>query len=154
MGKRFAAAMKAGVFYAGWYPSRLLPTFGPGGDLDPVVARHAAYCARTSKRLALGLFHAMARHGTAIEREQVLLGRYVEIGAEIFALSASCSRAQHLIATGAVKSDVLAVLDLFGEMTRHRVDATFRGARSNADAQSFALAQDVLAGRHAWLERS
>jgi len=154
MGKRFVAAMKAGAFYAAWYPSRLLQTFGPGGDLDPVVARHAAYCARTSKRLARGLFHAMARHGTAIEREQVLLGRYVEIGAEIFALSASCARAQHLIVTGAKKDEVLPVLDLFGEMTRHRVDATFHGARDNADAQSYALAQDVLAGRHTWLERS
>lgn len=152
-GARLAAALKAGAFYAAWYPSRLLPTLGPGGDLDPVVARHAAYCARTSKRLARGLFHAMARHGTAIEREQVLLGRFVEIGAELFALSASCARAQQIVASGAARQDVLAVLDLFGELTRRRVAATFRGARDNADAQGYALAQDVLAGRHAWLER-
>src|SRR6185503_3412778 len=30
-GKRFVAAMQAGAFYAAWYPSRLLPTFGVGG---------------------------------------------------------------------------------------------------------------------------
>jgi len=152
-GKRFAAAMKAGAFYATWYPSRCLPTFGVGGDLDPAVASHATYCARTAKRLARRLFRAMVRHGTSIEKEQVLLGRFVDVGAETFALAASCARAQRMIADGAKRDDVVAVLDLFGAMTRLRVDAAFRGAKKNADAAGYALAQDVLDGRHAWLER-
>ncbi len=152
-GRRLAAALKAGAFYAAWYPSRLLPALGPGGALDPSVARHAAWCARTSKRLARGLFRAMVRHGTSIEKEQVLLGRFVDVGAETFALAASCSRAQHLIATGAARDDVVAVLDLFGAKTRRRADAAFRGTSRNDDAQGYSFAQDVLAGRHAWLER-
>ena len=95
----------------------------------------------------------MARHGTAIEREQVLLGRFVDVGAEIFALSASCSRAQRLLATGTSRDEVMPVLDLFAEMSRERIENAFRGTRSNHDAAGYALAQDVLAGKHAWLER-
>ena len=113
----------------------------------------AAFCARTSKRLARRLFRAMVRHGAALEREQVLLGRFVDVGTEIFALSASCSRAQHLLGRGARRDEVLPVLDLFAAMTRERIDAAFRGTRTNHDAAGYALAQDVLAGRHEWLER-
>jgi alkylation response protein AidB-like acyl-CoA dehydrogenase len=150
--RRVAAAMRAGAFYAGWYASRTLPAFAPAG-LDGEIAPHAAWCARTSQRLARRLFRAMVRHGAALEREQVLLGRFVDAGTEVFALSASCSRAQHLLAKGAPREEVLPVLALFAAMTRERVDAAFRGTRTNHDAAGYALAQDVLAGRHEWLER-
>ena len=153
-GRRMRAALKAGAYYAVWYPSRILPAAGAGGDVEPAIARHVGYCARTSRRLARRLFRAMARHGTAIEREQVLVGRFVDVGAEVFALSASCSRAQHLLATGAKRDEVLPVLELFASMTKERVDAAFRGTRTNHDAAGYALAQDVLAGRHTWLEAS
>ncbi len=151
-GQRLRAALKAGAYYAIWYPSRMLPAPGAGGDVDPAIARHVAYCARTSRRLARRLFRAMARHGTEIEREQVLVGRFVDVGTEIFALSASCSRAQQLLSGGAGRDEVLPVLELFGSMTRERVEAAFRGTRTNHDAAGYALAQDVLAGKHAWLE--
>jgi len=95
----------------------------------------------------------MVRHGAALEREQVLLGRFVDVGTEIFALAASCSRAEHLLAMGTKRSEVLPVLDLFAKMTRRRVDAAFRGTRTNDDAAGYALAQEVLAGTHEWLER-
>jgi len=151
-GRRFGAAVKAGAFYAGWYASRMLPALAPGG-LDPAIAPHVAYCARTSKRLARRLFRTMVRHGAALEREQVLLGRFVDVGTEVFALSASCSRAQDLLAHGGKRDEVLPVLHLLAAMTRERVDAAFRGTRANHDAAGYALAQDVLAGRHEWLER-
>jgi len=91
MGRRFRAALKAGGFYALWYPSRMLPAFGrrrrrPGDRGARDVLRAGVEAARGR------LFRAMASHGTAIEREQVLLGRFVDVGTEIFALSASCSR--------------------------------------------------------------
>jgi hypothetical protein len=77
----------------------------------------------------------------------------VDVGAETFALAASCARAQSLLAAGSPRAEVLPVLDLFAAMTRERVDAAFRGTRTNHDAMGYAFAQDVLAGRHAWLER-
>jgi alkylation response protein AidB-like acyl-CoA dehydrogenase len=152
-GRRFRAALKAGAFYAVWYAKCLLPASGAGADADPAIARHVAYCARTSRRLARRLFRAMVRHGTAIEREQVLLGRFVDVGTEVFALSASCSRAQHLLAKGTPRAEVMPVLDLCADMAHERIENAFLGTRANHDAAGYALAQDVLAGKHTWLER-
>src|SRR5882762_10358854 len=62
MSQRMKAAMKAGVFYAGWYPKQWLP----GGSsvksdrpLSPVLKRHVRYATRISRKLARRLFHAM-----------------------------------------------------------------------------------------------
>src|SRR4051812_14644338 len=95
--KRFRAAAKAGYFYAGWY-SRQWLSFNRVNvpNLDRQLAKHMRYAARTSRRLARALFHAMVRFGPKLEREQVLLGRFVDIGAELFAITATCLRAQSL----------------------------------------------------------
>ena len=97
MGERLKAALKAGLFYAGWYPERWLP-FGSGvpAGVPGRLAKHLRYA---SRRLARRLFHAMAVNGPRLEREQVLLGRFVEIGAELFAIAATCSRAASIART-------------------------------------------------------
>src|SRR2546422_7230327 len=76
MSERLKAVFSSGKFYAGWYPKQWLP--GNAGNLDKLHADlrpHARYAARTSKRLARGLFHAMARFGPKLDREQLLLSR-------------------------------------------------------------------------------
>ena len=102
MGERLKAALKAGLFYAGWYPKQWLP-FGSGvpAGVPSKLAKHLRYASKTSKRLARRLFHAMAVNGPKLEREQVLLGRFVEIGAELFAIVATCSRAASITKTAA-----------------------------------------------------
>jgi hypothetical protein len=96
-GERLGAATKAGLFYAGWYPVRWLPGFTTlPADFDPELARGLRDVARLSRRLARALFHAMARHGAKLERRQLLLGRLVDIGAELLAISVSAARAHAL----------------------------------------------------------
>jgi hypothetical protein len=146
-GQRFQAALKAGGFYAGWYPKQWLP-FGSGGagDLHPKLARHVRYAQKTSRRLARQLFHAIVRFGPKLEREQVLLSRFVEIGAELFAIAASCARAQSLLARKSKEEaeNLLNLVDYFCESARLRVDARFRGIKDNADRKGYRLAQQVL----------
>ena len=48
---------------------------------------------RSCRRLARTLFHCMVRFGPKLEKRQVVLGRLVEIGAELLAITAACSRA-------------------------------------------------------------
>ena len=94
--RRARAAARAGGFYARWLPS-LLTGDGqrPGsyGDFGPLAA-HLRYVERASRKLARSTFYGMARWQGRLERKQGFLGRIVDIGAELFAMSAACVRAE------------------------------------------------------------
>src|SRR4029077_769770 len=95
--RRLRAAGKAAVFYLAWYPKQWLPVTPKSKVQSPKLERHLRYAARTSRRLARAIFHAMLRHGPKLEREQLLLGRFVDIGAELFAMTAACLRGEKLL---------------------------------------------------------
>jgi hypothetical protein len=147
MGERLKVAMKAGLFYAAWYPKQWLP-LGSGipSGVHPKLAKHLRYAAKTSRRLARRLFHAMAQHGPKLEREQVLLGRFVEIGAELFAITATCSRANSLARQGTAESqqDTLGLAEYFCDSARLRIARHFDGLTHNTDRQGYKVAQTVL----------
>src|SRR4051812_44159900 len=69
---RARAAVKAALFYANWYPRQWIG-MGGGGGLHPNLARHTSWARGATQRLARTLFHAMAKYGPSLEREQVLL---------------------------------------------------------------------------------
>lgn len=147
------AAMKAGVFYAPWYVSRWLPAVPDGlGGVDPEIADHVRWTASTSKKLARKLFHQMMRHGMGLERRQLLIGRFVDVATELFALSAACSFAQHKIATGTQRDQVVPLLTYLRRDAARRIDLSFRAVGRNNDESSHALADQVLDGRFEWLE--
>src|SRR5436190_2682240 len=147
MRERLQAGLKAGLFYAGWYPRQWL-SLGSGvpAGLPPQLAKHLRFVSRASRRLARRLFHAMLVHGPKLEREQVLLGRFVEIGAELFAMIATCSRAAALLAreSDPQGSEVLHLADYFCAAAQLRVERNFDGLSHNADRQGYKLAQKVL----------
>jgi alkylation response protein AidB-like acyl-CoA dehydrogenase len=147
MGARVKASLKAGMFYAGWYPRQLLP-FGSAipRNTHPRLAKHLREVSRSSRRLARSLFHAMVRFGPKLERQQVLLGRFVDIGAELFAMAASCSRAQSLLAVSSEEeaADLLNLVDYFCRSARLRIDRAFHGIHHNADAAGYRVAQQIL----------
>jgi alkylation response protein AidB-like acyl-CoA dehydrogenase len=147
MSIRLQAALKAGLFYAGWYPRQWLP-FGTrvSGSLPGTLKRHVNYAGKTSRRLARHLFHAMVKFGPKLEREQVLLSRFVEIGADLFAMAATCARAQSSLknATDEEKTEVLDLADYFCASARLRVERNFHGLSHNADRQAYRVAQQVL----------
>jgi hypothetical protein len=97
----------------------------------------------------------MARWQGRLERKQGFLGRIVDIGAELFAMTAACARA-HLDAAGATGTERGAVAaelaGLFCTQARLRADELFGQLWSNTDAADSALARRVLAGRYTWLE--
>ena len=53
------------------------------------LARHLRFVDRTSRRLARSIFHAMVRFGPGLEKKQAVLGRIVEIGAELFIMTSA-----------------------------------------------------------------
>ncbi len=56
--------------------------------------RHIRWIDRKTRKLARHLFYAIVRFGPGLEKKQSVLGRLVEIGAELFAMTAACARAQ------------------------------------------------------------
>jgi len=152
MGRRLKAAMKAAGFYVTWYPKQWLPFGGPStSGLEAGLAKQVRYVAKTSRKLARRMFHAMLRLGPRLEREQILLGRFVGVGTELFAIAASCARAQHLINQGKDRAETLALVDHFCRESRLRVDEFFRGIRKNNDAVGYKLAQNILGNGASWM---
>jgi hypothetical protein len=95
----------------------------------------------------------MAKYGPKLEREQVLLGRFVDIGAEIFAIATSCARAQVMMRADAkTKLDALALADYFCRSAHLRINQLFHSVKHNVDRRGYKLAQRVLTGEFDWLE--
>jgi len=152
MSERVKAVFTSGKFYAGWYPRQWFSSgAGKVDNLHRHLQKHVDYSARTSKKLARGLFHAMARFGPKLDREQLLLSRFVGIATELFAISATCSFAQHKIDHGESADEVLSVANYFCNSARARIDHYFAGARRNADKRGYQLTQELLAGKHSSL---
>jgi hypothetical protein len=93
----------------------------------------------------------MLRHGPKLERQQLLLGRFVELGTEIFALTATCLRAEHDLQSSELSAEqrkaLSQLVDFFCHASRLRIEELFRALRSNADRAGYRVAQDVLAGK-------
>jgi len=153
-GERLASAAKAAGFYAWWYPRQWLPIGGGApADMHPRLAAHFSAVAGESRRLARTLFHQMVKFGPQLEKRQVLLGRLADIGADLFAISATCVYAQKLLADGEPEAKVLTLADDFVAQARLRIAQNFAGVSRNADESGYALAQQVVAGDHTWVER-
>jgi alkylation response protein AidB-like acyl-CoA dehydrogenase len=151
--ERAKAAVQSGKFYASWYPKQW--TLGTAGDLENLhldLRPHIRYAAGASKKLARGLFHAMARFGPKLDREQLLLSRFVGIATELFAISATCSFAQHKIDNGEPAEEILSVATYFCRSARMRIDTHLAGVSENADRAGYNLTQELLAGKHAGLQ--
>ncbi len=152
-GERLRGAAKAAIFYLGWYPVQWLPVLrGPAG-MHPRLAGHGRRVATLGRKLARTLFHQMVRHGPKLEKRQVLLGRFADIGADLFAIAASCGYAQKLLNEGGALEKILNVMDDFAAQAQARIAQNFQAVHHNSDDHGYALAQEILAGDHLWLEQ-
>src|SRR5881628_2656572 len=154
-GQRLAGLARAARFYAWWYPSRWIGwSFWPKHAEFGPLAPHMRYVERGSRRLARSVFHTMMRFGPKLEQRQAVLFRLVDAGAELFAMAATCARAQRLAQKDpAAARSARALADLFCCQARARIATNFEGLWSNTDVPTYRVAQDVLAGEHRWLER-
>ena len=95
---------------------------------------------------------ALPRHGPPAGRSSnasnCCSGRFVDIGTELFAISATCLRAEYLLRSDAKetvnKAELLQLVDYFCRASRLRIAEKFRALRRNADHAGYKLAQHVL----------
>lgn len=152
-GKKLKGAAGLGAHLAGWYPQLVAgwgrwPRFNDYGRL----AGHVRFIERASRRLGRTLFYAMVRFGASLEKRQAVLFRLVDVGAELFAMSATCVRARQLLAQNPADPGPGRLADLFCRGARRRVERHFDEVFRNYDRFTYRIAQEVLAGRYTWLE--
>ncbi|MFD3559043.1 acyl-CoA dehydrogenase family protein [Streptomyces sp. NPDC058686] len=153
------AGAKAGGFYARWLPKLVagpgqLPNsyseFHPAGHAD--LSGHLRYAERSARKLARSTFYAMSRWQGKMETKQGFLGRIVDIGAELFAMSAACVRAEHLRGSGEHGREAYQLADAFCSQSRVRVDELFGRLWHNTDEMDRKVTKGVLGGSYTWLE--
>lgn len=150
LSRKARAAARAGGFYARWLPTLVagkgqLP--GGFGEYGP-LAEHLRFVERASRRIARQTFYGMSRWQGKLEHRQLFLGRIVDIGAELYAMSASCVHAR----SAGQDPSAVELADAFCRQARRRVEALFRQLWHNTDAADRGLARKVLDGRYSWLE--
>ena len=152
LGDKIGDGLKAGLYYAGWYLKQWNPVPRPF-HVHRKLATHLRFIDWNSRKLARSLFHAMGRHQAALERKQALLGRFVEVGSELFAMAAAVARADTLHGLDPEKHPgVIDLADIFCRHSRRRVKNTFRAISSNDDVATYKFSQRVVEGEYEWLE--
>jgi hypothetical protein len=146
---------QAGAFYAKWFPSL---TVGPGQspksfeEFGP-LAKHLRWAERSSRKLARRTFYAMGRHQAKLEQKGALLGRIVDIGAELYAIACACTYASTLVRENPAHADAVNELaDLFCNQARRRAERLFGELFDNDDDAQYGRAQSVLEGRYEFFE--
>src|SRR5260370_13772066 len=144
-GEKLGTAAKAGAHYAAWYPSRYVgwsrfPKFGEFGPLPG----HMGYIERTARHLARSIFHSMMRYQAKLERKQMVLFRIVDIGTDLFAMSAAISYATMLAKKG--QKNAVDLADVFCREARMRIEANFSNLFTDHDAAAYRLVSNFLKG--------
>jgi len=150
LSKRAATALRATWHYARWYPGRWVPSRNSGSRAitHPELETELRAVQGYSRKLSRSVFHAMLRFGPKLEREQLILGRLVDIGAELFAWSCAISRAASIVEnSGTSQAEIthaLRTVQYLGELSREKIRDRFRKLFSKADHHGYALTKELL----------
>ena len=149
------ALAQASAFYATWLPTlvvgqgRASSAFAEFGPLSP----HLRFVERACRKSARSTFYAMSRWRGRLETKQGFLGRMVDIGAELFAMSAVIVRARADVDAHPERGRTpLELADVFCRQARLRVDTLFEALWSNTDDLDGRLARRLMDDSYTWLE--
>jgi hypothetical protein len=128
IGPKIGLALKAAFFYATWLPTTFFPAFAPGNTkyLSAKNQVHLAFVARMCKKLARRIFYPMAVYGPKLEKKTLILARFVDVGTDLYAMAASLSCAEALLAQDPTNKSVNDVCDLFCRIARRRIKNSFK----------------------------
>lgn len=153
IGGKITALLKMIKVYAAWYPKLWIPVLSSArfGMTDP-LNRHMKSVAQLSKKMARTLFHKMAIHQKKMAEKQLLINRFVQIGTELFIMSAACSYADSLKTNDSEGKNAAELADYYCREAKVRIDKLFRDIGSNNDKATLKLNKRFMQGEFAWLE--
>ncbi len=141
---------KMARFYSVWYPKQWvsLPTSFNVKHLDSRNQCHLRYIQKTAKKLARKLFHTMARYQVSLEKEQLILAHFVDVGTDLFAMASSLSRAEHELAQNPNNKAVQDLVDLFCTQAKSRIRRNFTGVCCNPYKKVGKVSKSMLEGQY------
>jgi hypothetical protein len=154
--RKAQAAVEAGKFYSRWLPQLAV---GEGNNPSSYsefgkLAKHLRYVERAARKQARNTFYGMNRWQAKMEYKQAFLGRIVDIGAELFAISAAVVYANTQAQEHPERREELFELaELFCAQARLRSDRLFEELWTNNDDANNKFAKKVLEGRYTFLEQ-
>ncbi|MGE4170456.1 MAG: acyl-CoA dehydrogenase family protein [Candidatus Margulisiibacteriota bacterium] len=150
--EKLKLGLDAFCFYALWYPKQWvsLPKAYGTQHLNCKNRKHLRFIHKTSKKLARSLFHTMALYQTRLEKEQLLLAQFVDIGTDLFAMASSLSRAEALLAKGGDET-IQDVVDLFCRQARKRIRGHFKAVCCNSTRSLETVSKHLLKGKLDWM---
>ena len=145
---------EAGGYYGLWYPRQWLHLgqWKNHAKVSPRLKRHIHFIEKTGHRLARELFHAMVKHQQGLEKRQQILFRFVNIGTDLFAMAAACSRAASLTDKNPGDAGPEELADLFCKEATLRIQREFKAQRQNDDRMIYQIGRKMLEGKYQWLE--
>lgn len=149
--KAFLRMMKV---YAVWYPKLWIPVLSAGRfGMAPELNSHMRSVARLSKKMSRVLFHRMAIHQKKMAEKQLLINRFVQIGTELFIMSAACAYADSLrTSSDADAANAIELADYYCREAKLRIAKLFGDIRSNNDRATLKLNKRFMHGDFEWLE--
>lgn len=152
--KKLGAMPRIGFWYAKFYAAKFFrwgryPNYSEFGELST----HLRFCDRTARKLAKHMVWGMALYRAAMQTKQGFLFRAVDVGTEIWAMSAAMSKALKMKAEHHPQAHkAIELTDLFCRSARRRIATLFRDLWKNDDERGKRVAREIFAGDHTWLE--
>lgn len=141
-------------FYLGWYPrqkfSSLMASSYP--EMGP-LEKYVQFVEKSSHQMASILFESMGRYRQRLELKQLLLGRLMDIGTDLFVMSASCYYAIYLQKKEMKDNTPIELADFFCTLATRRVEMNFKALKDNDDKKGDLLAEKVIKKNYRWLEK-
>ncbi|MFQ3223799.1 MAG: alkylation response protein AidB-like acyl-CoA dehydrogenase [Lentimonas sp.] len=146
-GERLRAGAHAALHYTKWYTHRCLPeSVHVPASVESSLHARMLHIGALSRKLSRAIFHNMVQYGPKLEREQLLLGRLVDIGAELFAMSVSCAHAQSIIDrdTPVKAARALEITQYICTRGEQRITSLLRELHASTDKPGYQLAKSLL----------
>jgi alkylation response protein AidB-like acyl-CoA dehydrogenase len=150
---KISALLKAIGFYSLWYPKQSIASLTASSYQDTeILEKHFKFIEKYGHTLAAKIFGSMVRYRQRLESKQILLGRLMEVGTDLFAMAATCSYALFLKKEQGDGS-AIELADYFCAITKRRIKGNLQALSSNEDKQADIIAKKTLDRSYRWLEK-
>lgn len=140
-------------FYSSWLPSQFLYTtkavYPPQLGM---LQTHFCFVEKNAHKLARNLFYYMAKYRQHLEYRQLILGRLMNIGMDLFAISSTCSYAAMLKRENPQDPSIIKLANYFSLLARQRIKENFLSLTNNLDRETTQIAESFMNGNFRWLE--